>query len=202
VRLPEGKMSSRTGNIVTGEGLIDEVKSRVQDIMKSSENEMSEEEKEIAVEIIAVGAVKYSLLRISLGRDIIFDFEKSLSLEGESGPYIQYTYARCKSILRQSSLSSKEFNVAELSFEEEKLLRLLYRFPEVVRSAAQNFSPHMVASFVFDIAQAYNNFYAKNRVLQADTKEQKDFRLLLTAATAQIIQNSLNLLGIKTLERM
>ncbi|MCH7551848.1 arginine--tRNA ligase [Patescibacteria group bacterium] len=203
VRLPEGKMSSRTGNIITGEGLIDEVKSKVQNIMELSGSEIPKKEQEDAAETIAVGAVKYSLLKVSLGRDIIFDFDKSLSLQGESGPYLQYTYARCKSILRQSkSLTPLRLDLVKVSFEEEKLLRLLYRFPEIVRSAAQNFLPHMVASFVFDIAQAYNNFYAKNRVLQANTKEQKNFRLLLTAATAQIIQNSLNLLGIKTLERM
>ena len=202
VRLPEGKMSSRTGNIVTGEELIDEMKSRVQGIMESSESEMEEKEKEVAAEIIAIGAIKYSLLRVSLGKDIIFDFEKSLSLEGESGPYLQYTYARCKSILREAPLEKISIKELELLPEEEKVLRLLYRFGEVAENAAKNFAPHMIAGFVFDVAQAYNNFYAKHRVLQADTKEQKDFRVFLTAATAQIIENSLSLLGIKTLERM
>ncbi|MDA1337319.1 MAG: arginine--tRNA ligase [bacterium] len=206
VRLPEGKMSSRSGNIVTGEELIDEVKRRVRDIMKSSESEVAKEEQESAAETIAIGAIKYSLLRVSLGKDIIFDFEKSLSLQGESGPYLQYTYVRCKSILRETEpltkLSLVSFAKLSLVKEEVVLLRLLYRFPEVARDSAKNFTPHMVAGFVFDVAQAYNNFYAKHRVLKADTKEQKDFRLLLTSATAQIIQNSLHLLGIKTLEQM
>jgi len=204
VRLPEGKMSSRTGNIVTGEDLIDEVKDRVRNIMKSSGSEIPEKEEEAAVEIIAVGAVKYSLLKVGPGRDITFDFEKSLSLEGESGPYLQYTYARCRSILCQSKLNLLLFKLNEIkvSTEEERILRLLYRFPEIVRDATKNFSPNLVASFVFDVAQAYNNFYSAHRVLQAETEETKQFRLLLTAATAQIIQNSLYLLGIKTLERM
>jgi len=209
VRLSEGKMSSRTGNVMTAEQLIEEVKSRVANIMQSSRTEVPEKEQESAAEIIAVGAVKYSLLRISLGRDIIFDFDKSLSLQGDSGPYVQYTYARCKSILRQSpasisliKLSYPQLNLIKISPEEESVLRLLYRFPEVAGDAAKNFSANLVCSFVFDVAQAYNNFYNTHRVLQAESKETKQFRLLLTAATAQIIQNSLSLLGIKTLERM
>ena len=205
VRLPEGKMSSRTGNVVTAEQLIEEVKSRIVDIMKSSRTEVPKKEEAAAAEIIAVGAVKYSLLRVGLGKDIIFDFEKSLSLQGDSGPYLQYTYARCKSILRKANLkrlSYSHLNETKFSPEEMALLRLLYRFPEVAADAAENFSPNVVASFVFDVAQAYNNFYNTHRVLQAEDKETKQFRLLLTAATAQIIQNSLHLLGIKTLERM
>ena len=203
VRFPEGKMSSRTGNVVTGEEVIEEVKSRVRSIMKSSGSEIPQ--KEQAAESIAVGAIKYSLLRVSLGRDIAFDFEKSLNLQGESGPYLQYTYARCKSILRQSSFAKLSFgklSLAKLSIEEERILRLLYRFPEMARDAAESFSPNIVCSFVFDVAQAYNNFYNIHRVLQAETKEKKNFRILLTTATAHIIQNSLKLLGIKTLEHM
>ena len=173
--------------------------------MKSSGSEIPEKEQEAATESIAVGAVKYSLLRIGLGRDITFDFDKSLSLEGESGPYLQYTYARCRSILRKANLkrlSYSHLKETKLLPEEMALLRLLYRFPEIVRDAADNFSPNLVCSFVFDIAQAYNNFYNTHRVLQAEIEEQKNFRLVLTAATAQIIQNSLKLLGIKTPERM
>jgi arginyl-tRNA synthetase len=205
VRLPEGKMSSRTGNIVTAEQLIGEVKKRALHIMESSRSDIPKAQQQATAEIIAVGAIKYSLLRVGLGKDIIFDFDKSLSLEGESGPYLQYTYARCRSILRQVNLAKLSFpklSLAKFSKEEEKLLRLLYRLPEVVESAAQNFSPNLVASFVFDVAQAYNNFYNTHRVLQAETKEVKHFRLLLTGAVAQIIQNSLYLLGMKTPERM
>jgi len=204
VRLPEGKMSSRTGNVVTGEWLIEEVKNKVVNIMKSSRTEVPKKEQAPAAEIIAVGAIKYALLRVSVGKDIIFDFDKSLSLQGDSGPYLQYTYARCKSILRQSKLTLGKFKLSEskLSAEEERILRLLYRFPEVARDAAKNFSPNLVCSFVFNVAQAYNNFYNTHRVLQAESKGIKQFRLLLTSATAQIIQNSLHLLGIKTLDRM
>lgn len=202
VRLPEGKMSSRTGNVITGEQLIEEVKSRVRGIMGSSGSEIPQEEREEAAERISVGAIKYSLLRVSLGKDITFDFEKSLSLEGESGPYLQYTYARCRSILRQAGRVSFARGSVVPSPEEERVLRLAYRFPEVAREAAETFSPSRVAAFAVDIAQAYNLFYNKHRVLQAESEEAKNFRLQLTAAAAQILQNSLRLLGIATLERM
>ena len=179
---------------------------RVQEKIK--DREMGTEEKEGLAEIVAIGAIKYSILRQAIGGDIIFDFEKSLSLQGDSGPYLQYTYARCKSILRQSKFNSKlnsiKFKLSgiKLSTEEERILRLLYRFPEVVKDAGEQFSPNLLCSFVFEVAQAYNNFYNTHRVLQAEDKATKQFRLLLTAATAQIIKNSLHLLGIKTLERM
>ena len=203
VRLSEGKMSSRTGMIIRGEDLLDETKSRVLQFMESSGSAIPQKERERAAELIAVGAVKYSLLRVSLGKDIIFDFEKSLSLQGDSGPYLQYTYARCRSILGKARSTNFEIrNSVELSKEELDLLRTIYKFPEVVQEAAEKYAPNLVCNFVFDLAQLYNNFYNTHSVLQADTEEQKHFRLLLTSAVAQLIQNSLSLLGIQTLEKM
>lgn len=210
VRLPGGKMSSRTGTVIIAESLLEEVKSRVFQIMESSGTEIPTKEREKAAETIALGAIKYSLLRVSLGKDIIFDVDKSLSLEGESGPYLQYTYARCKSIVRKSKIQNPKVKtpllhsdrVLEFSKEEMALLRLLYRFPGIVREAAEKFSPNLICNFVFDVAQRYNLFYNTNPVLKAETKGLKDFRLLLTASVAQVIANGLSLLGIKTLERM
>lgn len=206
VRLPEGKMSSRTGSVITAESLLDDVKARVGKVMESSAMDIPAKEKEETAEAIALGAVKYSLLRVSLGKDIIFDFEKSLSLQGESGPYLQYTYARCKSILRKSKLNliklGDKLNQIKFTVEEMALLRLLYRFEEVVQEAADKFSPNLVCNFVFDLAQRYNLFYNTNPVLKAENEEVKSFRLLLTASVAQVLKNGLALLGIKTLERM
>ncbi|MCH8986766.1 arginine--tRNA ligase, partial [Patescibacteria group bacterium] len=194
IRLQEGKMSSRKGNIIKGGELLDETKKRVA--------KLNADEK--TAEIVALGAVKYSLLRVSLGRDIIFDFEKSLSTEGDSGPYLQYTYARCKSILRKSQFPISNFQNTYKDFKKEELgiLRLIYKFPEVVQEAAEKYAPNIICNYVFDVAQAYNHFYNTTPVLGADTKEARDFRLLLTASTAQLIQNSLHLLGIQTLEKM
>jgi len=192
IRFPEGKMSSRTGNIVTGEELLDETKKRVAKLNTNEKN----------AEVVALGAVKYSLLRVGIGKDIIFDFEKSLSTEGESGPYLQYTYARCKSILRKTKAQNSKSKYEDFTKEELDVLRLIYDFPEVVQEAAEKYAPNIICNYVFDVAQAYNHFYNTHRVLDAQTKDQKQFRLLLTASTAQIIQNSLKLLGIQTLEKM
>lgn len=200
VRLAEGKMSSRTGQVIVAEDLLEELKSKVRDLMK--EGDLEEKEREPASETIAVGAAKYTLLRVNLGKDITFDFNTSISLEGESGPYLQYVYARCQSILRKAKVSGQVSSKLALTSEETALMRLLRRFPETAGLAAERFSPSILCTYAFELAQAYNLFYNTHRVIQADTEEQKNFRLLLTQATAYIIKNSLSLLGIKTLERM
>ena len=218
-RTKQGKFSTRKGQTIHLREVLEDAVLRASKIIEKSETirGLSQKEKEEVARVVGIGAVKYNDLMQHPSRDIVFDWDKMLNLKGNSAPYLQYTYARCKSSFRTSSLarlsysqpfgsedSSGSERLSETKFfsEEMVLLRLLYRFPEVVRDAANNFSPNLVASFVFNVAQAYNNFYNTHRVLQADTKEQKSFRLLLTAATAQIIQNSLKLLGIKTLERM
>ncbi|OHA71624.1 MAG: arginine--tRNA ligase [Candidatus Wildermuthbacteria bacterium RIFCSPLOWO2_01_FULL_47_18] len=205
VRLPEGKMSSRTGKILAGDELIDQVQGKVLERMKTSGSEVPQKEWEKAAEKIALAAIKYSLLRVTPGKDIIFDIDTSLSLEGDSGPYLQYTYARAKSILRKAKLSDTKFpKLRETKFEKEEMdvLRYIYKFPEVAAEAARLFSPNMVAQFAVELAQKYNVFYNVLPVLQAETKESKQFRLALTSAVAQLLQNSLHLLGISTLERM
>ena len=205
VRLPEGKMSSRTGKILAGDELIDQVQGKVLERMKTSGSEVPQKEWEKAAEKIALAAIKYSLLRVTPGKDIIFDIDTSLSLEGDSGPYLQYTYARAKSILRKAKLSDTKFpKLRETKFEKEEMdvLRYIYRFPEVVAEAARIFSPNIVAQFAVELAQKYNVFYNVLPVLQAETKETKQFRLALTSSVAQLLQNSLHLLGIETLERM
>lgn len=216
VRLPEGKMSSRTGKILAGNELIDQVQEKVFERMKTSGSEVLKKDWDKAAEAIALAAIKYSLLKVTPGRDIIFDFDKSLSLEGDSGPYLQYTYARAKSILRKSKTSPRlSLGVTprlSLGREEMDVLRTVYKFPEVVAEAAKIFSPNLVAQFAVELAQKYNTFYNVLPVLsryagsrgarQAPTKEQSEFRLALTSAVAQVLHNALTLLGIETLERM
>jgi len=201
VQLVGKKMSSRTGVIVTVDGLLDEVKSLLANLITSEE--LSEKEIEEVKERGTIAAVKYSVLKTDTKSNVMFDMERSVALDGNSGPYLLYTYARCKSILRKARSTNFEIrNTAELSKEELDILRTMYRFPEVVQEAAQKYAPNLVCNFVFELAQLYNNFYNTHSVLQADTQEQKQFRLLLTSAVAQLIQNNLSLLGIKTLDRM
>lgn len=197
VRLPEGKMSSRTGNILTGEWLLDDAKKRLQKAYPSMYEDVAE--------AVAVGAVKYALLRVSLGKDIIFDFDRSLNFEGDSGPYIQYTHARTQSVLANSKRKAQSLKLHEaeqkLNDEELAILRFFYRFPDVVQQATTAYSPGVLCTFLFDLAQRYNTFYNKHRIVDAkDTS--REFRLLLTSVVGKILQNGLWLLGIQAPEKL
>jgi len=201
VRLPEGKMSSRTGNIVTVEWILEEIKNNIKVIMKNNK-EIDNDELNKIIEIVSVAAVKYSLLKNNIGQNITFDFKESLSLEGNSGPYLLYTYVRCQSVLKQGSkVTTKQCNNETISIEELSLLRALAKYPETVLSSAKQLSPHYVCGYLFDLAQKFNLFYQKCPILKSDD-ETKNFRLLITKATAQILKNGLYLLGIKTVEKM
>jgi arginyl-tRNA synthetase len=209
VKLPSGKMSSRTGKIITGEWLLDEAKKRALAIMKEAELP----DKEQVAEVVGRAAVKYALLKNSIGREVIFDFSTSVSLEGNSGPYLQYTYARSKSVLERAKFSISNLAVRQAGFqlakkkialepEEEILLRTIYRFEEVIQEAAEELAPNAVANFLYDLGQKYNAFYNQHRILQAESERVRQLRLGLTAAVAQVLKNGLYLLGIEAPERM
>jgi arginyl-tRNA synthetase len=214
VRLPEGKMSSRTGNILTGEWLLDEIKKKVLEILRNSSSLKIKKNKiESTSEQITIGAVKYALLKANIGHDIIFNIEQSLNLQGNSGPYLQYTYARTKSILSKAKTlvppapATTTFPTGEdlcrIQFVSEELaiLRLLYRFPEVVLLAAQNYSPNIICTYLYEIAQKFNSFYDKLPILKA-AGGNRIIRLKITTATSQVIENGLRLLGIEAPEKM
>ena len=222
VKLPEGKMSSRTGNILTAEWLLNMVKGMVLGRINEGEVLYSPEEKEEISEVVAVGAIKYALLKSSIGKDIIFDPEKSLSLSGNSGPYIQYTHARCCSVLNKAKntdlsdmgnlkgdeTSGQPNNTYQVNEEEVALLRWIYRFPEVVAEASKDFAPSGICTYLFELCQRFNAFYNKHTILSLGSQDSErkgeagEFRLLLTASVAQVLQNGLDLLGIKAPERM
>jgi arginyl-tRNA synthetase len=205
VRLPIGKMSSRTGTIITGEWILDEAKKRIRERYKEMDDMVGE--------MVAVGAVKYALLKSGIGKDLSFDFDESISLEGNSGPYLQYTFARTRSVLAKVKShpdkvgtkvkSDWKFDPTswrmKLEIEESSLLKSLHRFPEVVGEAAEQFAPNLLCNYLFDLAQKFNLFYQKHKIIESENRE---FRLALTQAVGQIIKNGLDLLGIKAPERM
>ena len=199
VKLKHGKMSSRSGNVVLGEWLLDEAKKEVYKILDQSIKKYSKEEQEIIAEKAAVAAVKYAFLKVSLKSEIAFDFAESVNLHGDSGPYLQYTYARCKSVLRKTGHIRRIRQIGlirPMNAEENALARALAYFPEIVADAAKNFAPNTLCTYLFQLAQAFNLLYAKHEILK------NDLRLTLTAATAQILKNGLYLLGIEVLEQM
>ncbi|QQG44648.1 MAG: arginine--tRNA ligase [Candidatus Roizmanbacteria bacterium] len=192
VTLKSGKMSSRQGNVIEGEWLLNKSKEVIVNSYKCEEK---------TAESLAIAAVKYSYLKNGLKSNIAFDFDESISLEGNSGPYLIYTYVRCQSVLAKTSCSNDGIIIKSISKEEKDLLRSFYQFTEVVEKAGISFSPHLIATYLFDLAQKFNIFYQKHQILKADD-ETKNFRLLLTKATAQVIKNGLYLLGIETVEKM
>jgi arginyl-tRNA synthetase len=201
VRLKEGKMSSRTGTVITATWLIDEAKREVKKIVAKSD--YSRQEKEAIAEVVAVAAVKYWILKFGPSTEIAFDLKESVSLEGDSAPYLQYTHARCQSVLRRAGKTKDQILKTKDDFnaEELALLRTVYKFPEVVVEAGGSFAPNLICNFLFDLAQKYNLFYNKHSILSM-TEPRRSLRLALTAAVSQTLRLGLNLLGIEAPERM
>jgi len=199
----QGKMSSRAGNVIYIDDLLDDAREAVFEKIKN-ENLSAEEKLEVA-EKVGLGAIKYSILKVGRLTDTAFDFETSLSFEGDSGPYLMYTFARCSSIIKQYNHSVKKAENFENIFnteEEEVILRTLSQFTSVVQEAAINYSPNLVCTYLFELAQAYNKFYNQHSVLKADSQELIDSRVALTAATAQVLNKGLGLLCIQTVVAM
>ncbi len=208
LRLPSGKMASRTGDVIIAESMLDQVKAKLREHI-SEKSDLDEREREEVAESIAVGAVKYSILKQSPGQDIIFDFDKSLSFEGDSGPYVQYAYARLRSILRKSSIDlSGKTHGAEFHFEfldtevELALVRKLIELPSVVLRAGELNTPSGLVTYMYKLAVAANKFYETTPILKDENKERRDVRLLLAKVAADALKFSLDLLGIRAPEKI
>ncbi|MEI6690323.1 MAG: arginine--tRNA ligase [bacterium] len=198
MKLTSGKMSSRTGKVVSGEGLLDELKTVV--LAKIGERTIAN--KEVVADMIAVAALKYTVLKQAVGGDIVYEPEKMTNLEGDTGPYIQYAYARIQSILRKSSVGNdqvrKEYKTEPTEFA---IIRWLYRYPEVIAAAATQFAPHFVCTYLYELAGRFNSFYAVCRIYDAPD-EVRGTRIELARAVAQVLENGLNVLGIGVPQEM
>lgn len=206
IRKKGGKLSTRKGDTIHLTEVIDKALEQARQIAKKSKinKEMTKAEEEEMIKKVAIGAIKFRDLLSDPRRDIIFDWETIMSLDGDSGPYLQYTYARCMSVLEKSKIReqkniSPEHVADKLSKEEEQLLKELYKFEEKISEAAERFSPSVIAEWLLLVARSYNEFYANNRII--DEKEET-FRIFLTHATASVLEMGLGLLGIETVEKM
>lgn len=195
VKLKAGKMSSREGNIIEANWLIDEIKKKILEKSKCDEE---------TAEILAVASAKYSFLKNGTQTIIHFDIDESIAVDGNSAPYLIYTYVRCQSVLKKAKnylVNDRLIDNIILNTEESNVLRLINQFPEVVQQAAIQFSPNLIANYLYELAQKYNYFYQKNKILESEEKT-KRFRLMLTQAVRKVINEGLYLLGIKTVEKM
>src|SRR3989344_13626 len=196
MKLKSGKMSSRTGNIITGEGLLNELHEVV--LKKIGDREV--DDKENVADKVAISALKYTVLKQAIGGDIVYDPERMTNLEGDSGPYLQYVYARCSSVINKVADEKQSNDSVAQNDEEMAIMRWVYRYPEVISQAAQRFAPQLVASYLIELAQRFNSFYNKHQILGSGDPE--GFRLGITTGVRQLIKNGLSLLGIETVEKM
>lgn len=198
MKLTSGKMSSRKGNIITGESLLRDSMNMI--IEKMISREFSVEEKKKIAEVVGVGALKYSILKSSLGSDIIYDQEKSVSFEGDSGPYLQYTAVRANGIFKKSESFNLE-NRNQIPEEITNFEKLLYQFPEIVKYSYEDFAPHHIAVYLVELASEFNSFYGNTQILKNDNLCAK-YHLDLIKAFYQTVKNGLWLLGIEVPEKM
>ncbi len=189
--LTTGKMSSRKGNVLTGESLIAEV----QEEARHKAEESRADDIEALTENVAVGALKYQILRQSVGSDIVFDKTRALSLEGDSGPYLQYAHARITSILEKARAQSFTPSAEHPPENPYPLEKVLYRFPEVIRLAQTDLSPHHLVVYLTELASAFNSFYAQETIIDTND-EYTPYKLALTSAVRETLNRGLYLLGI------
>ncbi len=199
VGLKSGKMSSRKGQVVLGQDIMDEAVEKVEKICKDRTCSAHMPEK------VGLGAIKYGFLKINPKKYLAFDMDESVSFEGDSGPYLQYTYARIQSIFRKAGVKKLSFQgnlVSHLTEPTEHQLVLeLAKFPEVLQKAAEKYDPSLAAKYLFDLAQLFNDYYHAVPILKAE-EDIKLARLALIASVAQVLKNGLNILGIDTVDRM
>lgn len=187
LRLSSGKMSSRTGDVITAEWLIQEVQNR---LPKDTD------------ESVALASIKYSILKQNVRSDIIFDFDKSAAFQGDSGPYLQYTHARLKSILRKAKVGEIKPPDVQIDAREHCLAATILRLSEVIEDALKDCTPNTLANYLFSLAQLANEFYHSHPVMQESDEQKKIFRLVLITAVASTLKKGLHLLGIDAPEEM
>lgn len=196
----EQKMSSRKGNVVTGDALVEAVQERILEIMQASGESVESGDHE-RLRKITVAALKYSILKVGISDDIAFDMEASVSTEGDSGPYLLYIIARINSILKKAGVTPRHVIPTDIDPSEKQLLMAIADFPSVTAAAAESLDPSHVTQYLFTLAQRFNTFYHACPVIQAE-ETVRDFRLYLIGAVCTVMKHGLDLLGIEAVEEM
>lgn len=200
MRFANGKMSSRKGNVITGESLLHDAYDLV--LEKMAERELSPEEREAISKQVGIAAIKFTILKQQLGGNIIYDEERSVSFDGDSGPYLQYTTVRANSILEKGSAAGiAPDTTLPAGWSATDLEKYLYRFPEVIERAYEHCEPHHVAGYLIELASIFNSFYGSTQIVATDDPA-SSYKLALTKAFHATMRNGLHVLGIEVPERM
>ncbi|WP_338733162.1 arginine--tRNA ligase [Mangrovimonas cancribranchiae] len=206
VDLPTGKMKSREGTVVDADDLIVEMANTAEDISQElgKLDGYSKEEKQDLYKTIGLGALKYFILKVDPKKRILFDPKESIDFQGNTGPFIQYTYARIQSILRKADNIDISVSIENITLhdKEKELLKHVQLFPETIQLAADNYSPAIIANYIYDLVKEFNSFYQNVSILGADSDVEKVFRVQLSKTVSQVIKNGFLLLGIQVPERM
>lgn len=204
VELPHGKMKSREGTVVDADDLMQEMyltaKEKAHELGKLEG--LSEEEKERSYEIVGMGALKYFILKVDPKKKMLFNPQESIDFNGNTGPFIQYTYARICSLLHKANYQKVSESVVELNAYEKTLITRLAEFKEIITKAAETLSPAQMANYIYDLVKVYNSFYQNNPILSQEDNELRNFRLRLSDVSARTIKKGLELLGIGVVNRM
>ena len=208
VELPQGKMKSREGTVVDADDLIEEMV----EVARKTSDELgkldgyTQAEKEEIYRMIALGALKYFILKVDPRKTMLFNPEESIDFNGNTGPFIQYTYARIQSVLRKGKENGIDWSALnekmEPGMKENTLIKKILQFPEVVSEAGQTYSPALIANYCYDLVKEFNQFYHEYSILGEQDRNVKIFRLQLSEMTGNVVRNAMSLLGIRCPERM
>ena len=193
LRLKTGKMSSRTGDIVRAKKWIEDTADVVAVKMKKDDKQIAKK--------IAIAAIKYSILKVQAGKDIVYNQDEALSFEGDTGPYLQYTYVRALSVLAKLDFNEEEMEIKSVKVKIPTVGKTLLKFPEVVEQAFLSYSPHHIATYLHKLASEFNSFYAQTRILDENNSDY-EYNIVLTKSIAQTLKNGLYLLGVEVVEEM
>ena len=204
VDLPSGKMKSREGTVVDADDLMVEMTTTAKEISEElgKLDGYSDAEKSELYQTIGLGALKYFILKVDPKKRILFDPKSSVDFQGNTGPFIQYTYARIQSIVRKANFDFASPVAIELHVKEKELLKQLALFPETIQQAAANYSPAVIANFTYDLVKEFNSFYQNVPILGEEDQNKKIFRVQLSKKVADTIKQAFSLLGIRVPERM
>ena len=197
-------MKSREGTVVDADDLMQEMyetaKDKAQELGKLET--LSEEDKEKSYETVGIGALKYFMLKVDPRKKMLFNPAESIDFSGNTGPFIQYTYARIQSLLNKANNSAEKVSAYEINASEKELVMNLSNFKAVISRAAETLSPALIANYIYEVVKSYNSFYQNNPILNQEDENAKNFRLELSELTGKTIKKGLLLLGIGTVDRM
>ncbi len=209
VELPEGKMKSREGTVVDADDLMDEMIANAHDMSNElgKLDDFSDEEKLEVSRIVGLGALKYFILKVDPVKNMTFNPKESIDFNGNTGPFIQYTYARIQSVIKKANdqnIMPKGEDVIglKLTAKEKSLLKQVHNYPEIVEEAGINYSPAVIANYIYDLVKEYNQFYHDHNILREEKETIRSFRLMLSEMIAKIVESGMNLLGIEVPDRM